>query len=212
MKLLMKFLKKYWKLLIALVLICLTIFLYNDKYKPEKIAYESKAQQLENLANVLKKSIEKNMRYKDIQEDLEVAMAELDNSRLSLYQHFPVELKEEDQIMYVLYLETLFGTEINFTFSQAQPVTGLYDGATLQGLILQVNYEATYEGFQEMINYLATDERVTSIYDATIFYDADSDLAVGTITLILYLMDSDKLEYAPPDVAIPELGKDNIFE
>lgn len=208
----MKLLKKYWKLLIALALICLAVFIYNDKYKVEKAAYETKVDQLENLSTALTNSIQKNLRYKDIQDDLEVAMAELDNSRLSLYQHFPVELREEDQIMYVLYLETIFGTEISFSFNQAQGVTGLYDGASLQGLIMQVNYETTYEGFQEMIHYLATDERVTSVYDATIAYDADRNIAAGTITLILYLMDTDKLEYTAPDIAIPELGKDNLFE
>ena len=63
-----------------------------------------------------------------------------------------------------------------------------------------------------MVEYLATDDRITSIYDATIAYDAKTDKATGVISLILYLMDSDKLQYVAPDVAIPELGKENIFE
>lgn len=208
----MKFLGKYWKLLIALILIGAALFLYMDKYKKEEAAHQQQIQQTQMQVDALKASIEKNLRYKDIQEELDVARAELDASRLELYKHFPVELKEEDQIMYVLYLETIFGTEINFSFNQAQNMVALYDGGALQGLILQVNYETTYQGFQDMIDYLASDDRITSVYDATISYDAEKDLATGVVTLILYLVDTDKLEYVAPDVAIPDLGKENIFE
>ena len=82
----------------------------------------------------------------------------------------------------------------------------------LQGLLITVNYETTYQGFQDMVNILATDSRIASVYQATIEYDAEKDVAAGYLTLILYLMDSDDLEYTPPDVFIPETGKDNIFE
>jgi len=210
----MRSILKYWKVIIALILIGAALFLYYDKYQKEEEAYQQQAKQLEQLADALEQSIEKNLRYKDIQDELDAAKLELDASRLELYQHFPVELKEEDQIMYVLYLETIFGTEINFTFNQAVSLlpSPLSDGTELQGLLLVVNYETTYQGFKEMVSYLATDDRLTSIYDATIAYDAKKDIASGTLSLILYVMDSDRLIYQLPDVAIPELGKDNLFE
>ena len=208
----MKKILKYWKIPIALILIGLAVFVHQEKYVKEKEAYETKVEQMRSLTDALHKSIQKNKRYESIQDDLEAAKAELDASRLDLYQHFPVELKEEDQIMYVLYLETLFNTEIFFNFSQAQPVTALHDGSTLQGMILQVNYQTTYEGFQEMVQYLASDDRVTSVYEATIEYDADRNIAAGVLTLVLYLVDNDRLEYMMPDVAIPQVGKENLFE
>lgn len=210
----MRSILKYWKVIIALVLIGAALFLYYDKYRKEEAAYQEQVKQLEQLADALEQSIEKNLRYKDSQDKLDAAKLELDASRLELYQHFPVELKEEDQIMYVLYLETVFGTEINFTFNQAVSLlpSPLSDGTDLQGLLLVVNYETTYQGFKEMVSYLAADDRLTSIYDATIAYDAKKDIASGTLSLILYVMDSDRLIYQLPDVAIPELGKDNLFE
>ena len=208
----MKLLGKYWKLLIALILIGVSVFLYQNKYRAEEAAYETQIQQMQMLSDALTKSIQKNKRYEDIQDELEAAKAELDASRLSLYQHFPVELKEEDQIMYVLYLETIFGTEIHFSFNKAQTITGLYDGSTLQGLILQVNYDTTYEGFKDMIRYLASDSRITSVYDATISYDVKTNKATGVLNLILYLVDNKLVEYVEPDVAIPELGKENLFK
>ena len=203
---------KYWKLFIALILVGAAIFIYKDKYVKEEAAYRALAEQMELLSQALEKSIEKNLRYKDIQSELEEAKAELDASRLELYQHFPVELREEDQIMYVLYLETLFGTEINFTFSQPVSLVTLNDGTDMQGLLMQVNYDTTYQGFKDMVNYLATDDRVVSVYDATIAYDQNKNKVSGTLSLILYLMYNEDLVYTDPDVAIPELGKDNLFK
>ena len=133
-------------------------------------------------------------------------------SRLDLYKHFPKEMKEEDQIMYVLYLEKLFGTEIYFSFSTAQPITVLRDGSKLMGLTLTVNYETTYKGFQDMVNYLATDSKITSVQYATIQYDAAKDLATGTVTLLLYMLDSEDLQYLPPDVYVPDTGKENLYD
>ena len=131
---------------------------------------------------------------------------------MGLYKAFPVEMKEEDQIMYVLYLETLFKEEIFFSFAQPIQLVTLQDGSNLQGLMLTVNYRTTYDGFQKMVNYLSTDSRLASVYEATIDYDAQQDQVSGYLTLILYLMDTDKLEYTSPDVAVPDTGKDNIFE
>ena len=152
-----------------------------------------------------------NKEYEDVQDELEDASAQLMASRLELYQKFPVEMKEEDQIMYVLYLEKIFGTEIFFSFGQAQPMTVLKDGAKVMGLTLTVNYQTSYDGFKDMIDYLATDSRVTSVQFAQIQYDAASDTAVGTVTLLLYLIDSDLLDYVSPEVNEPDTGKDNIF-
>ena len=87
----------------------------------------------------------------------------------------------------------------------------LKDGSKVMGLTLTVNYQTTYDGFKDMIDYLATDSRVTSIQFAQIQYDAASDTAVGSVTLLLYLIDSDLLEYVSPEVNEPDTGKDNIF-
>lgn len=208
----MKILGKYWKVLLALILVGAAAWMYFNVYETEKTAYENQTQQLKSMITALEARIQENMKYADVQDKLEDATAQVMASRLDLYKHFPVEMKEEDQIMYVLYLETIFGTEIQFAFSQSQPMIALSDGATLKGLTLTVNYETTYKGFQDMINYLATDSRVTSVQYADIQYDAVNDKAIGTITLLLYLVESDLLEYLPPEMFQPETGKENIYD
>lgn len=214
----MKFLGKYWKVLLAVVLIVVAVLVYNN-YQTEKEAYETEAKQLKTYIAALEKVVAENMSYAEMQDELKAASAELERaseelmaSRLALYEKFPVEMKEEDQIMYVLYLETIFGTEIQFSFSQAQPMVALRDGANLMGLTLTVNYQTNYEGFKDMITYIATDDRIASVQFASISYDAASDTAQGSVTLLLYLIDSDLLEYVSPDVAEPNTGKDNIFD
>ena len=208
----MKLLGKYWKVLLALILIGAAAWTYFNMYETEKAAYEAQTKQIKSMITALEARIQENMRYADVQDKLEDATAQVMASRLDLYEKFPVEMLQEDQIMYVLYLETIFGTEIQFNFSASQPMAALADGATLKGLVLTVNYETTYKGFQDMLNYLATDSRVTSIQYADIQYDAKSDKAIGTVTLLLYLVDSELTEYLPPEVAIPETGKDNLYD
>ncbi len=208
----MKILKKFWPLLLAIVLFAATFLYYNNTYLIERQSYESEKQQLSTLIATLQTTIQENARYADVQEDLEGATEEVNASRQELYSHFPVEMKEEDQIMYVLYLEKLFQTEISFSFSTPEAIVYLSDGAQLQGLQLTVNYETSYQGFQDMIKYISSDSRITSVKDATMQYDAKEDKAIGEVTLILYLINSEDREYTPPNVTQPETGKPNIFQ
>lgn len=203
-------LKKYWKAIVAVVLL-IAFALVLSNYFSERQAHQAEVDKLQSNNQMLQNKVDANKEYEDVQDELEEASAQLMASRLELYQKFPVEMKEEDQIMYVLYLEKIFGTEIFFSFGQAQPMTVLKDGAKVMGLTLTVNYQTSYDGFKDMIDYLATDSRVTSVQFAQIQYDAATDTAVGTVTLLLYLIDSDLLDYVSPEVNEPETGKDNIF-
>ena len=206
----MQQLKKYWKALVAVVLLIAFAMVFSN-YLSERDAHKAEMDKLQINNQALQNKVDANKQYEGVQDQLEDASAQLMASRLELYQKFPVKMKEEDQIMYVLYLEKIFGTEIFFSFSQAQPMMALKDGANLMGLTLTVNYQTTYDGFKDMIDYLATDSRVTSVQFAQIQYDAASDTAVGTVTLLLYLIDSDLLDYVSPEVNEPDTGKDNIF-
>lgn len=207
----MKLLGKYWKVLLALVLVVGAVLVYMD-YQKDLEQHQLDVNKLSASNRSLMNKIQNNKKYEGVQLELETATKELEASRLALYEKFPVEMKEEDQIMYILYLETIFGTEINFSFSQAQPIAALKDGANLMGLTLTVNYETSYEGFQNMITYLATDSRIASVQFARIQYDAAKDMAVGTVTLMLYLIDTELRDYLPPEVNTPDTGKDNIFD
>lgn len=208
----MKTAAKYWKVILALVLLLAALPVIFLVYLPGKESYEAQERLLNTSIASLQSTIAENLRYADIQDALPAAEEAMEASRLELYQHFPVELKEEDQIMYVLYLEELFGTEITFSFGSVDSLAALSDGSVLGGLTLTVNYETDYQGYKDMIKYLATDDRITSIQYSTMNYDPNADKATGSLTLLCYVLDSDLLAYQPPEVQVPDTGKPNIFD
>ena len=203
--------KKYWKLLLGLLLILAAVLVYTNGYLPARAEYESQQERLSSSISALQASISENSRYTRVQEQLPAAVTELSEKRAELYSLFPAEMKEEDQIMYVLYLEETFGTDISFAFGTPEDLLCLSDGSKLRSLALTVNYKCSYEEFQEMITYLASDEKLTSVYDASMNYNAEKDVASGTVTIIRYLLDSELVEYHKPDITAPATGKENIF-
>ncbi len=208
----MKFLGKYWKVLISLLLLGAAFFLYQEMYLTEKQNYENQVNQANTMISVLQSTIAENQKYAHVQEDIPAALEAIDSSRLALYEHFPVDMKEEDQIMHVLYLESVFGTEINFNFNDVVPLGQLQDGSILMIMPMNINYDTTYQGFQDMVKYLATDSRITSVNYASIDYDAENDRAVGRIQFQMYLIATSLRDYEAPNVPVPETGKDNIFD
>ncbi len=208
----MRFLGKYWKVLIAILLVALSVYLYMEVYEKEKLAHETQVQQINTMITALQKTIAENQLYADVQEDIPAALEAVQQSRLKLYEHFPVDMKEEDQIMHVLYLESVFGTEIMFNFNTAVALGQLRDGSYLLGLPMTINYDTTYKGFKDMVDYLATDSRITSVHYANIEYDAETDTVKGLVTLRLYLIATNLRGYESPIIPDTETGKENIYD
>ncbi len=204
-------LKKNWKLVIAIFLMLTALMVFLLGYRPAKLRYETQKNELDTSIMTLQTTISENLRYAGIQDKLEAEMEKIQLSRQGVYEKFPKELKEEDQIMYILYLERLFGNEIDFSFGSVSNLRMFSDGAALNGLTLTVNYEASYDGFQKMIDYLAADTRLTSVQYATMNYDKETDTVEGSLTILRYILDSKDIEYYTPDVTKPGIGKDNIF-
>lgn len=225
----MKAIAKLWKVWIALILFGVAAYLYFVDYRTEEITYELTAAQMQTIIAAQRTKLNEDMAYADIQEELETAKTDIAASRLDLYKHFPKEMREEDQLMYAVYLETVFGTEIRvpvvspqlgttvpapqlgFEFGEIQALNILSDNSLILGLELMINYETTYDGFKEMINYLATDSRITSVKSATMSYDEKNDVLTGYLTLQIYMLESPAVQYTAPDVAVPETGKDNVY-
>ena len=207
----MNALKNNWKALVALILTIAAIAVYFLCYRPGKAEFETRTTELNTSIAALQSTAAENLRYAAVQDKLPAAMEELQNSRLELYEHFPAELKEEDQIMYVVYLEERFGTHIDFSFAAPEPIVSLRDGSVLCGVALTVNYQTSYEGFKEMISYLSADSRIASIQHASMEYDPAADTATGTLTLVCYTVDSPLLEYTAPEIPTPSIGKSNLF-
>ena len=93
----MKALAKYWKALLALVLILVAAFFYFNKYKLEKMQYEAKVQQMQTMILTLENNIQENLKYADIQDELEDAKAEIEASLSKYLQEIRDSAKAEGQ-------------------------------------------------------------------------------------------------------------------
>lgn len=230
----MKVIGRNWKAVLSVLLLLAAVLVYVLGYRPRSEAYVMERDQLKTQITALQTTIVENEKYKDVQDQLEPAEAAIEESRAALYENFPADMKEEDQILYLLYLEKTLGTgskelgytqelhdiflqrfgsggDIEFSFGEITPMQVLSDGALLEGLNLTVYYHASYRDFKNMIHALATDERITSIQYATFNYDSEKKLLDGQMTLTLYLMPSAQNTYEEPGVAPPATGKTDIF-
>lgn len=223
----MKALARNWKAVLALLLVLAAAAVYFMGYKPKKEAYEQEKSQLNMQITALQNTIQENERYKDVKDLLPAELEKIDASRDGLYEVFPQEMKEEDQILYLLYLEQVFGSEFaelgftqslyetlgqnTFQFGEVQPIQILSDGAVLNALDITLTYNASYDGFKKMVNYLATDSRITSIRLATFNYDVVGETLSGQLALRLYLLDATDRDYTKPEIANPGTGKTNMF-
>ncbi|MDO4314217.1 MAG: hypothetical protein Q4C45_00455 [Oscillospiraceae bacterium] len=228
----MKAIARNWKAVLAVLLAAAAVLLYFMGYRPRYASYVAERDQLNDQIAALQATIAQNEKYKDVQDQLEPATEAIGESRAALYDNFPSEMREEDQLLYLLYLEETLGTgknelgytqelhdifaqrfnsDIEFSFGTVTPVQLMSDGTVLAGLNLTVYYHASYEDFKSMIHTLAEDERITSIRYATFNYDEEKKLLDGQIVLTLYLMQTGQNPYEEPEVTAPATGKTDIF-
>lgn len=202
--------KKYLIGILAVVMILASAATVFTKYLPAKKAYEAEKTTLTTQNTVLQTQIMENQKYANVQEQLDPAREAIRASRQELYSVFPVEMKEEDQIMYMLYLEDKFGKEVSFSFAQAETLLPMSDGAALQGMTFAFDYETTYDGFKKMVKEIATDDRITSVRYAVLDYNKDTDEVTGQMIVTVYLL-NDSRDYVEPSVTKPSVGKDNPY-
>lgn len=228
----MKAIGRNWKAVLSVLLVISAVLVYFLGYRPRYASYVAERDQLNSQITMLQTTIVENEKYKDVQEQLEPAAEAVKESRAALYDKFPPEMREEDQLLYLLYLEKTLGTgekelgytqelhdifaqrfnsNIEFSFGSVTPIQMMSDGAVLEGLNLTVYYHASYQEFKNMVHALATDERITSIRYATFNYDSEKKLLDGQMTLTLYLMPSAQNTYEEPGVTPPATGKTDIF-
>ena len=114
----MKVIGRNWKAVLSVLLLLVAVLVYVLGYRPRSEAYVMERDQLNAQITALQTTIVENEMYKDVQAQLEPAEAAIEESRAALYENFPADMKEEDQILYLLYLEKTLGTgskELGYT-------------------------------------------------------------------------------------------------
>ena len=231
----MRAIARNWRLLLALLLIAVAVLIFFMVYKPAEEDYQREAKAQNDMIGILMKNIQNeqadidktvqaNLKYEPVQDELPEAVEQLKESRSALYELFPAEMREEDQIMYVVYLEKLLkemeedlDNDIQFSFADFELRSPLSDNSAFGGITLVVNYVTHYDTFKKLVDYLATDERITSVRFVTMDYFESYELLSGSLVLYLYMIEPydyiSSNDYVEPEVPTPEeIGKDSIFK
>ena len=106
----MKVIGRNWKAVLSVLLLLVAVLVYVLGYRPRSEAYVMERDQLNAQITALQTTIVENEMYKDVQDQLEPAEAAIEESRAALYDKFPAGMQEEDQLLYLLYLEKTLGT------------------------------------------------------------------------------------------------------
>lgn len=177
----MKAIARNWKAVLAFLLMLAALLVYFMGYKPKKTAYEQERNQLNMQITALQTTIAENERYKDVKDLLPAELEKIDASRDGLYEVFPQEIREEDQILYLLYLEQVFGGE----FAELGFTQNLYENRYLlewnpsrtQGLLREYEDQSriTFEFGQVQPIQVLSDGAVLQALDINLTYDASYD-------------------------------------
>ena len=213
----MKFLSKYWKVLLSLLMLIIAGLLIWKVQIPQKLSYEMQKAMLTAQNDLLQMQMIENAQYANVDIDkVEQAKEVLNESRGKLYRKFDRALLEEDQLIYVVWLEENFGTEIEFQFGTPEVIAKLTDGSELGGVRMTVNFDAAYNDYKKMLEKLSTDPRFASI-DSTVFETYTDRNGVrkahGYLTILHYYLDAqdENLQYHEPGILEPPSGKNDLL-
>lgn len=127
---------------------------------------------------------------------------------------FPGESKEEDDILFIMKVESETGIRMQtVNYGQDYQHKKLSNGMLLCYEVYSIPYYATYQGLKNLIAYFNdNDDFYASIYTLSIQYNAANQTIQGNMVILHYYLLDEDAEYIPPVIdeeIIP--GIDGIF-
>lgn len=207
----MKTIKSHLPLILAVLVLIATLYVYFMVYLPGAEAYQMSMVNLSNQVGMIQQNIVKDAQFADVQNAIPKELDNISKSRRQLYARFPKEMREEDQILYMIELEELLGSDILISFVEPETIRLLGDGSALMGMTFTVDYETSYDEFKDIVSKIASDEKISSVRYASMTYDEESGKVSGSITITRYLINDTEREYHEPQLPQQDKGKSNIF-
>ena len=133
---------------------------------------------------------------------------------LEKLESFPGESKEEDDILFMMKIESETGIRMQtINYGQDYQHTKLSNGMLLCYEVYSIPYYATYEGLKNLIAYFNdNDDFYASVYTLSIQYNALNQTLMGNIVILHYYLLEDGAEYIPPELdEVINTGVDGIF-
>ncbi len=154
---------------------------------------------IEAITAYVKANPKDNMFLKDTEEKL---------------QSFPGESKEEDDILFMMKVESETGIRLQtVNYGQDYQHKKLSNGMLLCYEVYSIPYYATYPGLKNLIAYFNdNDDFYASVYTLSMQYNPANESIQGVMVILHYYLLEEGAEYVPPvidEVIIP--GIDGIF-
>ena len=136
---------------------------------------------------------------------------------------FPVDVKEEDVMSYLLKLQDKNEIELmSVAFNEPLTVVN-FDGVISadgedkmvhmigQQVSTTASAELTYAKLKDVLNYIYETQTQTTLESVTVVYDSKKELLNGSFDFSRYTLNYDEAEYKPEKLPEVDLGKEDLF-
>ena len=215
----MKISKKEIYLLLALVGVGIAVCAWQFGFK--KI--NAKTDVLTAETEVLKVEISKYVAVKDNIALYNTGIEDATNHIADVLYEFPAMIMEEDMIMLGRSLEksiddtfvstVSFGAPSNVYVVTSHPVeaTTVPISYSLYNNAITVSYQASYEGFKEIVEYVRSNKNRMTMDSFSLAYDENTGLLTSTTAINMYSVTGTDKEYTQQNLSGVGVGLDNIF-
>lgn len=207
-------------LLLALILIAGSYFFIFNKCTTKAAEIEISNEELSQTVTQLEAMV-------DRQEEVEAQTAECNRLVEEIIAKYPSDVTTEKAIAVVKEIENMTDmhvSSISFLMDNLIGDIAALNAAeeTVQSVpadakvgyyaALSINYDASYKGFKEMVDYInGLKDRVT-IPSISVTYDNETDRLAGVITIYLYYLTNTGKEYEEPEIRGIGNGVENVFQ
>ncbi|MDD6327344.1 MAG: hypothetical protein Q4D54_07020 [Eubacteriales bacterium] len=199
---------------IIIVFLCVLIVggVYMYVYKPNKDTTDSLKSETESLEKKLADLQEKNKHRDEYIEKTKAYYAEFDK----IVQDFPATLDQELTVMFMKGIEDSQNGEFQIpSVGLGQPkqfyTLGGADGDYVcYTQSLPISYTGNYEGVKDYIDYIMNYQYRMNISSINISYDAENDVASGSVSMNAYAIAGGGREGDTLDLDV-QTGVDNMF-
>lgn len=180
-----------------------------------------------------KTTIEENEKLRKDIKLYEATITNLDNAKLNediyksetdkvkeevagMLSAFPAEIRIEDELLYVEYLEEQLKYDIgSLSIGADYSIYTMANGSTLCTQYITIPYETTYEGLKNLVSFFNGENKTGEQYPASIVQigiSCNEGTISGSMVLRRYYI-AGQGEYVPPKIpdGMFDVGVDNIF-
>lgn len=196
---------------LLLVIVAITVCAYRFGY----MSYVEKAEKIDRESKAIEARVSELREKEALKPVYEETIKESDQQFEEIIKKYGVGNTPEKSLVFVTEMEKKTKGNVNtVSFSENVPVfvsSGSEKTATAYSGSLVLNYEMTYKGLKEAMDYINSYPERMNIDSFTTTVNQETGKLTGTMTINLYSIAGEGRDYVEPEIAGIKTGVDNIF-